>query len=34
MRIFTDCYNDIFPKEGFPFDDIVDYIENYFEINE
>lgn len=32
IKLFTDYYNDIFPKEDFPFDDIVCYIENYFAI--
>lgn len=32
IKLFTDYYNDIFPKENFPFDDIIRYIENYFAI--
>lgn len=32
IKLFTDYYNEIFPKENFPFENIVGYIENYFAI--
>lgn len=34
IKLFTDYYDEIFPKDNFPFDDIVTYIENYFKIKE
>lgn len=34
IKLFTDYYDDIFPKDNFGFEKIVGYIENYFAIKE
>lgn len=34
IKLFTDYYDEIFPKDNFPFHDIATYIENYFKIKE